>query len=142
MGNHITEVRTVALEGAKRVADAALAAAAENDAAVVVVVLNAAGGVVLVHRMDNVVELALENATAKARAALTFKRSTRDLSDYFQQDASLGPPMTARAAILAVEGGEPLLDADGAVVGALGISGSRHVIDHACAVAGARALPG
>lgn len=142
MGNHITEMRTVTLEGAKPVADAALAAAAENDAAVVVVVLNAAGGVVLVHRMDNVVELALENATAKARAALTFKRSTRDLSDYFQQDASLGPPMTARAAILAVEGGEPLLDADGAVVGAVGISGSRHAIDHACAIAGAQALSG
>ena len=140
MGNHVTEMRTVALEGAKRVADAALATAAENDAAVVVVVVNATGNVVVVHRMDNVVELALENATAKARAALTFKRSTRELSDYFQQDGSLGPPMTARAAILAVEGGELLLDADGTIVGALGISGSRHAIDHVCAVAGAQAL--
>ena len=140
MADHVTEIRTVTLEGAKRVAEGAVAEATEQGAAIVAVVLNAVGGVTVVHRMDDVVELAVENATAKARAALTFKRSTRELSDYFHQDDSLGPPMTARASILAVEGGEPLLDGDGTVIGAVGVSGSKHVIDHAIAVAGVQAL--
>ncbi len=140
MGQYVTEVKTVTLEGAKRVAEAGIAAAAENGAAVVVVVLNATGEVVVVHRMDHVVELALDNASAKARAALTFKRSTGELSDYFREDQSLGPPMTARASILAVEGGEPLADADGSVIGAVGVSGSRHAIDQVCAAAAAGAL--
>jgi len=140
MPDYVTDVKTITLAGAKRVADAALAEAADNDARVVVVVINATGGVVLIHRMDHVVELALDNATAKARGALTFKRSTGELSEYFQQDRSLGPPMTARSGILAVEGGELLKTSDGAIVGALGISGAHHSVDHKCASAGAAAL--
>ena len=136
------EVKTITLEAAKRVAEGAVAAAADQGAAIVAVIINSFGQVVVVHRMDHVVELALENATAKANAALTFKRSTRALSDYFHEDDSLGPPMTARGSILAVEGGELLTDADGTVIGAIGVSGSKHVIDHAIAIAGVQALSG
>jgi uncharacterized protein GlcG (DUF336 family) len=136
------EVKTITLDAAKRVAEGAVAAAADQRAAIVAVIINSFGQVVVVHRMDHVVELALENATAKANAALTFKRSTRALSDYFHEDDSLGPPMTARGSILAVEGGELLTDADGTVIGAIGVSGSKHVIDHAIATAGVQALSG
>jgi uncharacterized protein GlcG (DUF336 family) len=136
------EVKTITLEAAKRVAEGAVAAAGDQGAAIVAVIINPFGQVVVVHRMDHVVELALENATAKANAALTFKRSTRALSDYFHEDNSLGPPMTARGSILAVEGGELLTDADGTVIGAIGVSGSKHVIDHAIAIAGVQALSG
>jgi uncharacterized protein GlcG (DUF336 family) len=136
------EVKTITLEAAQRVAEGAVAAAADQGAAIVAVIINSFGQVVVVHRMDHVVELALENATAKANAALTFKRSTRALSDYFHEDDSLGPPMTARGSILAVEGGELLTDADGTVIGAIGVSGSKHVIDHAIAIAGVQALSG
>jgi uncharacterized protein GlcG (DUF336 family) len=136
------EVKTITLEAAKRVAEGAVAAADDQGAAIVAVIINPFGQVVVVHRMDHVVELALENATAKANAALTFKRSTRALSDYFHEDNSLGPPMTARGSILAVEGGELLTDADGTVIGAIGVSGSKHVIDHAIAIAGVQALSG
>ena len=70
------EVKTITLDAAKRVAEGAVAAAADQRAAIVAVIINSFGQVVVVHRMDHVVELALENATAKANAALTFKRST------------------------------------------------------------------
>ncbi|MYI55200.1 MAG: heme-binding protein, partial [Acidimicrobiaceae bacterium] len=89
-------VETLTLEGAKLAADVALSTAEDEGLAVCVAVVNATGNLVLVHRMDNVVEIALENAIAKAVAALTFKRDTGALSDYFQTDKSLGPPMTAR----------------------------------------------
>ena len=50
------EVRTITLDAAKRVAEASVAAAADQGAAIVAVVLNAFGQIVVVHRMDNVVD--------------------------------------------------------------------------------------
>ncbi len=129
MSGHVTNVKTITLAGAKLAADAALGSAQEHGIAICVAVVNATGNVVLVQRMDGVVEIAYENAIAKAIAAQTFKRDTGTLSDYFQQDNSLGPPMTARHHILAVEGGEPLQTGDGTVVGAIGISGAKHAED-------------
>ena len=140
MAEHVTNVATITLEGAKLVADVALSTAAEHDIEVCVAVVNATGNLIVVQRMDGVVEIALENAIAKAVAALTFKRDTGALSDYFQKDNSLGPPMTARHHILAVEGGEPLCTSDGTVVGAVGISGAKHAEDVVASAAAAAAF--
>ncbi|MCY4176864.1 MAG: heme-binding protein [Acidimicrobiaceae bacterium] len=137
---HTTTVETLTLAGAKLAAEAALDAAADEGLAVCVAVVNATGNLVLVHRMDNVVEIALDNSIAKAQAALMFKRDTGALSDYFQTDESLGPPMTARHHILAVEGGEPLVTSAGAIVGGLGISGAKHAEDVVCSQAAAAAF--
>ena len=140
MTQNTMSVETLTLAGAKLAADTALATAEDEGLAVCVAVVNATGNLVLVHRMDDVVEIALENAIAKAVAALTFKRDTGTLSDYFQKDGSLGPPMTARHHILAVEGGEPLATSSGTVVGALGISGAKHAEDVVCSKAAATAF--
>jgi len=137
---HTIRVETLTLAGAKMVADVALSTAADEQLAICVAVVNATGNLVLVHRMDNVVEIALENSIAKAQAALNFKRDTGTLSDYFQTDGSLGPPMTARHHILAVEGGDVLVTASGTVVGALGISGAKHAEDVVCSKAAAAAF--
>ena len=133
-------VETLTLEGAKLAADTALSTAAGEGLAVCVAVVNATGNLVLVNRMDSVVEIALENAIAKALAALTFKRDTGALSKYFKEDSSLGPPMTARPHILAVEGGEPLATSGGTIVGAVGISGAKHAEDVVCSKAAAEAF--
>ena len=90
MSQNTMNVETLTLDGAKLAADAALATADDEGLAVCVAVVNATGNLVLVHRMDNVVEIALENAIAKAVAALTFKRDTGELSDYFQKGHVLG----------------------------------------------------
>ncbi len=137
---HTINVETLTLAGAKLAADAALDTAAAEGLAVCVAVVNATGNLVLVHRMDNVVEIALDNSIAKAQAALMFKRDTGALSDYFQTDKSLGPPMTARHHILAVEGGEPLVTSSGVIVGGLGISGAKHAEDVVCSQAAAAAF--
>lgn len=140
MSDHVTSVPTITLTGAKLAADAALDSAREHGISVCVAVVNATGNLVLVERMDGVVEIALENSIAKAQAALNFKRDTGALSDYFQQDGSLGPPMTTRPQILAVEGGEPLRTGDGTIVGALGISGAKHAEDVVASAAAAAAF--
>ena len=61
-------------------------AAAADQQAIVAVIINSFGQVVVVHRMDHVVELALENATAKANAALDVQAQHAPLSDYFHED--------------------------------------------------------
>jgi len=140
MSELVTNVETVTLAGAKLAADVALASAEEHGIAICVAVVSATGNIVLVQRMDGVVDIAFENAIAKAIAAQTFKRDTGALSDYFQQDKSLGPPMTARHHILAVEGGEPLRTSDGTVVGAIGISGAKHAEDVVASAAASAAF--
>jgi glc operon protein GlcG len=140
MSENVTSVATISLAGAKLAAAVALDTAREHDIAVCVAIVNATGNLVLLERMDNVVEIAVENAIAKAQAALNFKRDTGALSDYFHQDDSLGPPMTTRPQILAVEGGEPLRTGDGAIVGALGISGAKHAEDVVASAAAAAAF--
>jgi uncharacterized protein GlcG (DUF336 family) len=140
MSEHVTTVETITLSGAKLAADVAIATAEETGIAICVAIVNATGGVILVERMDGVVDIAYENAIAKAIASQTFKRDTGALSDYFQQDKSLGPPMTARHHILAVEGGEPPRTSGGTIVGALGISGAKHAEDVVASAAAAAAF--
>ncbi len=140
MADNTMQIETLTLAGAKLAADAALATAEDEGLGVCVAVVNATGNLVLVNRMDNVVEIALENAIAKAVAAVTFRRDTGELSDYFQKDNSLGPPMTARHHILAVEGGDPLVTSSGTIVGAVGLSGAKHAEDVVCSKAAAAAF--
>ena len=140
MSDHVTSVATISLSGAKLAAGVALDTARDHDIAICVAIVNATGNLVLLERMDDVVEIAVDNSIAKAQAALNFKRDTGTLSDNFQADNSLGPPMTTRPQILAVEGGEPLKTADGTIVGALGISGAKHAEDVVASAAAAAAF--
>jgi uncharacterized protein GlcG (DUF336 family) len=138
----VVDIKTVSLAAAQRAAEAALNSARESGIAVVAVVLNAVGQVLVVLRMDGVGEVALENATAKARGALTFRRTTAALAEYFATDLMLGPPMQTRPHILAVEGGDVLKAADGTVVGAIGISGAHHSQDNKVVEAAVAAFTG
>ena len=129
VNDDVVDIKTISLAAAQRTAEGALASARETGIAVVVVVVSAVGQVVLVLRMDGVGELALENTTAKARGALTFRRNTAALAEYFATDMMLGPPMQTRPNILAVEGGDVLKAPDGTIIGAVGISGAHHSQD-------------
>jgi glc operon protein GlcG len=139
MSDAVRSLETVTLAGAKRAAEAALSHAADGGWAVVAAVVGAQGELILVERMDGAVELAIDNAIAKARAAVTFKRDTDEGFEYLSKDPALFPPMSARPGILLVEGGK-LFKRDDVIVGAIGISGAKHVVDHECAEAAAAAL--
>ncbi len=121
---------SVRLGAARRVAVAALAEAAANGWTVAVAVVDAAGDPVVLERMDGTQVGSVEVALGKARCAVRFKRPTKEWEDALAggRTAVLGIP-----GVVPVEGGLPLLDAAGAIAGAVGVSGALPAQDSRCA---------
>jgi uncharacterized protein GlcG (DUF336 family) len=125
----------IGVEAARRAAAAALAEAVANGWTVAVAVVDPAGDLVLFERMDRTQVGSIGVAVEKARCAARFKRPTREWEDAVAggRAAVLGIP-----GVVPLEGGIPLLDASGSVVGAIGVSGARSTEDGRCAEAGAQ----
>jgi uncharacterized protein GlcG (DUF336 family) len=128
---------TIALEAARRVAAAAVAEATENGWTVVVAVVDGAGDLVLLERMDRTQVGSVDVAREKARCAARFKRPTKEWEDALVSGRT---PVLGLPGVLPLEGGLPLLDADGRIVGAVGVSGALPAQDSRCAERAARAL--
>jgi uncharacterized protein GlcG (DUF336 family) len=121
---------SVRLDVARRLAAAALAEAAANGWTVAVAVVDTAGDLVVLERMDGTQVGSVEVAREKARCAVRFKRPTKEWEDALNggRTAVLGIP-----GVVPLEGGLPLLDAGGAIVGAVGVSGGLPSQDSRCA---------
>ena len=126
----------IGLEPARRIAAAAVAAATANGWTVAVAVADAAGDLVLFERMDGTQVGSIRVALEKACCAVRFKRPTREWEEALAagRTAVLGIP-----GVLPVEGGIPLVDAAGRIVGSIGVSGALATQDGQCAEAGAKA---
>ena len=125
--------RVVALEGAQRALQAALAEAVKQGWQVSIAVVDVAGELVGFARMDGAPMASVDISRAKARTAARLRRSTRTL------DSTL---TAGRLAILGldgitpVEGGVPIV-VNGEVIGAVGASGATSAQDGQVATAGA-----
>lgn len=124
---------------ANHVIDAALAyARAQGMAPLCVAVLDAGGHVVALQREDGASILRPQIATAKARGALGMGFGGRELA----RRAAANPAFIGALAALAggdmlpVPGGVLVRTTEGAIVGAVGISGDLSDKDEACAIAG------
>ena len=123
---------------AKRVMDAATAAALERGWPMVMAIVDVAGCLVLFERLDQAQLGSVEVAQQKAQTAAAFRRPTAA----FQQTLGEGGVhlrLLAMANVMPLEGGVPLMR-DGAVVGAIGVSGMRSDQDVEIAQIGAAAL--
>lgn len=127
---------SLGLEAARRVGAAAVADATASGWTIAVAVVDASGDLVLFERMDGTQVGSIEVAVEKARCAVRFKRPTKEWEDALAggRNAVLGIP-----GVLPVEGGLPLLDGQGRIVGAVGVSGALPRQDSQSAEAGARA---
>ena len=129
----------LSLEAAKRVMAAAEAEAHANGWPMAIAVVDSTGHLVLFQKLDQTNLGAVAIAQRKAAAAAMFRRTTKVFEDVVTTTPggvrllSIGPDLVA------VEGGVPLL-VDGAVVGAIGVSGMQSTQDGQVAIAGARAL--
>lgn len=120
-------------------ADAVLAAGrARNANPLTVVILDAGGHIVVAKREDNSGILRIEIATGKAYGALGMGLASRTLGE-----RAVGVPHFFNAVAAAsggrfvpVPGGVLLRDADGQVVGAVGVSGDTSDLDEECIMAG------
>jgi len=123
---------------AKRVMDAATAAALARGWPMVLAIVDIAGRLVLFERLDQAQSGSVEVAQQKAQTAAAFRRPTAA----FQQtlgEGGVNLRLLAMANVMPLEGGLPLMR-EGAVVGAIGVSGMRADQDAEIAQIGAAAL--
>jgi glc operon protein GlcG len=127
---------TLSLAAARAIIGAAEREAAARGVGVVTVVVDGTGNVIQLSRMDSAQVASVEVGIGKARTAAIFRRPSR----VFEEQVRNG-----RVAALALAGATPLQGGvpvviDGAVVGAVGVSGDSPQVDEDIAVAGANAV--
>lgn len=127
---------TVSLELAKKVAAKAEAEAAKRQWPMFIVILDDGGNLVYLERMDGAQLGSLEVAEKKAHTALFFKRPTKAYEDAVAAGKNI---ILSVPGIIAIQGGLPLVK-DGAIIGAIGVSGMQPPQDEAIAEAGVSAL--
>ena len=125
-------VSSITLEGAKVLAASAEVEALKRGWTVAVAVVDPTGGLVLFHSLDGTQAASQDIAIAKARTAARFKRPTKAM-----EDAVAGGRMSLLSVsefALMLEGGVPITR-DGAIIGAIGISGMTSAQDGEIAAA-------
>jgi glc operon protein GlcG len=128
----------VTLDQAKRAMAAAELEAMKNSWQVAIAILDSGGNLVMFHKIDNTQLSASEGAEGKARTSLQFKRPSKALDDAIAAGGG-GMRLLALKDITPLEGGIPLV-ANGAIVGAIGVSGALSSQDAQVAKAGADTL--
>ena len=129
--------KTLSLEAARVALAAAEAEALRNNWKVVIAVVDDGGHTVLLARLDGAQWSSIETAVEKARAAVAWKRPSRLLEEAVNNGRTAFLSITQGMAVL--QGGVPI-EVDGAIVGAVGVSGVRAADDEVIALAGINAL--
>ncbi len=129
--------RTLNLEAARLMAQAAQAVAEKNGWKVVIAVADDGGHALLVHRLDGTQSSSVATAMGKARTAVGFKRPTRLLEEMVNQGRTAF--VSAPGDPVLLQGGLPVF-LDGELAGAIGVSGVKAADDEIVAQAGVDAL--
>lgn len=125
------------LADAHRVAAAARAKAVAEGWTVVIAIVDDGGHLVFLERADGTQKASCVVAVEKAKTAILFKRPTKALEDAVASGRTV---LLALPGATPIEGGLPLVSADGHFVGAIGVSGVLSSQDGQVAAAGASAL--
>jgi uncharacterized protein GlcG (DUF336 family) len=125
------------LEAARVAIAAAEAEAQRNQWRVVIAVVDEGGHAIALARLDGAQWSSVDTAVNKARAAVAWKRPTRLLEESVNQGRTAFLSITQGMA--ALQGGVPI-EIQGAVVGAVGVSGVKASDDEIVALAGVNAL--
>jgi len=130
-------VKELSLAGAKAVASAAASEAKKNSAGGAIAIVDSGGHLLYLERLDGTFPAAAAVALEKARTAAVFRRDTRAFEDAIRNGRVA---LTAVGVMMPLQGGVPIV-IDGAVVGAIGVSGALSAQqDEDIAKAGARTL--
>jgi len=129
--------KMLTLEAARVALAAAEAEAVRNLWRVVIAVVDEGGHALVLARLDGAQWSSVDTAVAKARAAAAWKRPTRLLEESVNKGRFAFLSITQGMA--ALQGGVPI-EVDGAIVGAIGVSGVRAQDDEQVALAGVAAL--
>lgn len=122
---------SINIAAAKKIGAGAIAECQKNKWNVAVAVVDTHGFLVYFERMENTQTASMDIAIGKARAAATYRRTTR----VFMEAINKAPATATLPNVFASPGGVPIF-ADGKVIGAVGVSGVTGDQDEQCAKAG------
>lgn len=115
--------RALMLGDARWMARLAESKAIEIGVPMVISIVDAAGTAIVLHRMDNALPASVDIAVNKAYTAAVFRMATHELGVEAQPGRALyGVQATHQGRVVIFGGGYPVLR-NGAVIGAIGISG-------------------
>src|ERR1041384_1997287 len=135
----VTTHHSLTMDGAKKVAEAAIAFAKSNGASPSIAIVDEGGHLLYFVRMDGSFAAGANVSVGKARTSATFKKPTKDFEDIINKGRFT---MTALPDFTPLQGGVPLMH-EGHVIGAIGVSGAKSAAqDEEVAKAGADALAG
>ena len=128
--------KVLTLAAAKLALAAGEREAAASDGRFSIAVIDDGGHLLSFARMDGIHIGTADVAIAKARSAALFKRPSKAFSDAM---ANMGPALLSLPGVLPLEGGVPIV-VDGAVIGAVGVSGGTPDADGRIATAAVAAI--
>jgi glc operon protein GlcG len=137
MAIKLPEKKTLTLEAARVALAASEAEALRNNWKVVIAVVDDGGHTLLLARLDGAQWSSIGTAVEKARASVAWKRPSRLLEESVNNGRTAFLSITQGMAVL--QGGVPI-EVEGALVGAIGVSGVRAADDEVIALAGVNAL--
>ncbi len=130
----------ISAEQARAVVDAAKAKAKAVDTKMDIAVVDAGANLKAFLRMDGAWLGSIDIAIKKAKTARFFDMPTGEIGKLSQPSGPLYNIEHSNGGLITFPGGLPLKTADGALIGAIGVSGSSVEDDHAVATAGTEAI--
>lgn len=130
----------ISLDQAHVVLAAAIAKAREIDTKMDIAIVDRGGNLKAFVRMDGAWLGSIDIAIKKAKTARFFDMPTGDIGKLSQPGGPLYNIEHSNGGLITFPGGVPLKNAEGEVIGAIGVSGSTVENDHTVAAAGAAAI--
>ena len=130
----------ITLEQAYKIVKAAYEKSLEMNVKMDIAVVDAGANLKAFVRMDGAWLGSIDIAIKKAKTARFFDMPTGEIGKISQPGASLYNIEVSNGGLISFPGGIPLKNADGDVIGAIGVSGSTVEDDHAVAEAGVAAF--
>ncbi|KAB1075188.1 GlcG/HbpS family heme-binding protein [Methylobacterium planeticum] len=130
----------VTMEEAQKAIEAARAKAVSLDTQMCIAVVDSGGNLKAFHRMDDAWVGSIDIAQKKAKTALFFGMKTGQIGQLSQPGGPLFGIEHSNDGLITFPGGIPIVDKDGVMSGAIGVSGSTVENDHTVAEAGASAI--
>lgn len=130
----------ITLEQAQAAVAAAVARSADMGVKMNVCVVDAGANLKAFARMDDAWLGSIDISIKKAKTARFFNMNTGDIGGLSQPGGALYNIEHSNGGLITFPGGVPLKNANGEVIGGIGVSGSTVEDDHAVAMAGAEAV--
>lgn len=128
----------IGLAEAKKIVQAAQDKATKNGWNMAIAIVDSGGNLVLLEKMDGTQLGSIDICQAKAQTALRFKRSSKVFEELVEKGGA-NLKILAMPGVIPIEGGEIIVK-DGAIIGAIGVSGALSAQDTQVAKAGLAAL--